>query len=117
MMRKIHKRINQKIAVRRNALSNFIDWSIPISTLLVSVLLISYITFVSLTTIKSASRRNFEMKISSLTEQINSTESQLAKIENNITPELAENLGFLETKKVQYISNKPIKAAFRVNEI
>ncbi len=117
MMRKIHKRINQRISVKKNALSNFIDWSIPISTLLVSVLLISYVIFVSLTTIKSASRRNFEIKISSLIEQINSTESHLAKIENSITPKLAENLGFSETKKVQYISNKPIKAAFRVNEI
>jgi hypothetical protein len=117
MIRRKNNRINRINHNGRSAVSNFIDWSIPIGTLAVTVLLISYITFVSLTTIKSASRRDAELKISSVSEKISSLENELAKIETNITPKLAESMGFLETKKIQYISNKPIKAAFRVNEI
>lgn len=116
MTRKTYKKI-EMAQKTRSAVANFVDWSIPIGALLVSVLLISYITFVSLTTIKSASRRDAELKIASITEKISSMENELAKIETNITPKLAESMGFLEAKKIQYLSNKPIKAAFRVNEI
>jgi hypothetical protein len=118
-MRKINKKIQKNINIRatRSAVANFIDWSIPVSIFLISILMISYITLVSMTTIRSASNKNTESKISKLTEEINKIENNLSEITNNITPKLAENLGFYEAKKIEYLPNKPVKAAFKVNEI
>lgn len=119
MMKKINKKIKQNVNMRnaRSAVSNFVDWSIPVSIVLISLFTISYIMLVSMTTIKSASMKNVEMKISSITEEINNAENKLTEMTNHINLGLAEQLGFVEAKKIQYLSNEPIKAAFRTNEI
>ncbi|MCU0660314.1 MAG: hypothetical protein MUD00_01740 [Candidatus Pacebacteria bacterium] len=105
---KIHTRIVNN--------DNLMERSFRALCLTLGLLFLAYLYFLGTITFGIVERRALEAQAKELASEVSTLELQYLALSNNIDIELAETLGFTETKSARFVSRVPDAPSFAIRD-